>query len=421
MIAEQYPWPPVDGYRQRLSHVIAGLARAGEVEVMTLDRRPELGAPGDGATDSDVDLPEGVVSVTAVAPGADAGVRSWLATWARGDMPRRVLGPDWSVLVDLVHARLAAASEPPVDLVWFSHVDTWWPLREIPTSAATIVDFDNLENLAMRLRRFTPPDFSSAPSPGAVARVLGRWGTSRAFDLVDGRRWDKVQRACAGDVDRVVVCSELDRERSGVDNVVVVGNGADAPAAVELDRTELRGGAPTMLFVGALDYEPNTDAVRWFANDVLPLILARRPDARFVVVGRGGDLLAGIADDPGVELVGAVAELQPYLDAADISVVPIRVGAGTRLKVVEALANHLPMVTTTVGCEGIDVVDGQQTLIADDARSFADRCLQLIGDPALRQRLADSGGTLFEQRYDWATIEADLAALAESVVSRGRG
>jgi glycosyltransferase involved in cell wall biosynthesis len=107
-----------------------------------------------------------------------------------------------------------------------------------------------------------------------------------------------------------------------------------------------------------------------------------------------------------------VADLGPELLGADVSVVPIRVGAGTRLKVVEAMANHLPLVTTTVGCEGIDVVDGRSAMIEDHPRRFADACLQLIGDGALRQRLADTAADLFAERYTWEAIGTTVAELA---------
>lgn len=410
MIAEQYPWPTVDGYRHRLHHMIAGLGRAGPVEVLALDRRPG-GATSLGAAAEPEVWPKGVEAVGAVPTGAPAGPRDWLPTWVRGDMPRRVLTTDWSALIDTVAGRLDPRSAEPVDLVWFSHVDTWWALRDIPHAAATIVDFDNLENLALRLRRRTG-------RPDTVAET-GRWAVSRGFDLVDERRWDRLQRACGAAVDRVVVCSDLDRVRSGCDNAVVVGNGASAPPRVMTDRTSLRGRVPTMLFVGALDYEPNGDAMRWFLSEILPLIRAREPRARVVVVGRGVEVLGDLVTAAGAEVLGPVDDLQPYLDAADVSVVPIRVGAGTRLKVVEALANRLPVVTTTVGCEGIDVTDRSSALIADDARTFADRCLALLREPALRQQLADAGADLFASRYEWGAIEDGLADLARQVVSRG--
>jgi glycosyltransferase involved in cell wall biosynthesis len=414
VVAEQYPWPAVDGYRQRLHHLISGLSAAGAVEVVALDRRP---AGMDGA---DEHRPEGL-DVVAVPAGAEASLSAWLPTWARGGPPRRVLGPDWSGVVDELRRRLATG--PAVDLIWYSHVDSWFPLHDVVREAsaaradgtgppAAIVDFDNLEHLALRLRRTTPPRVEPDAGPKEKAATVGRWAVSRGFDLVDERRWDRLQRACAAQVDHVVVCSELDLQRSGCPNAVVIGNGASAPERVHPDRRTLRGEAPTMFFVGALDYEPNTEAVEWFVREVLPRVRRSVPEARLRIVGRGAERVEWTRGKAGVDLVGPVEVLADELDRADVSVVPIRVGAGTRLKVVEALANHLPLVTTTVGCEGIAVRDGIDALIRDDAAGFADACVATLGDGELRQRLADAGAQLFGDRYDWRSIEAEVAALA---------
>lgn len=404
MVAEQYPWPATDGYRQRLHHLIAGLAEVSTVDVVSLDRS--------GATEV---APSPIPSLGTVvaAPGTETGIRTWGRTWLRSPAPRRVLGPVWDAARDALVELLATNGRP--DLVWYSHVDTWWPLHDLLEGVPAIVDFDNLENLALRLRRRTPPRFSPGADLTEKARGTGRWATSRAFDVVDERRWDRLQRSVADRVDRVVVCSELDAGRSGCANAVVVPNGADPAPGATIDRTALRGTDPTMLFVGALDYEPNTEAVEWFVREVLPSITARAPRARVRIVGRGGDALAWVAQVPGVDLVGAVPEIADELDRADVSIVPIRVGAGTRLKVVEALANHLPLVTTTVGCEGIALTDGVDALLADDPRTFADACLRLIEEPELRQRLADAGAELFASRYDWAHIQGDVGRLALEV------
>lgn len=418
-MAEQYPWPAVDGYRQRLHHLIAGLARAGSVEVVALDRRPE------GLEGADEQRPNGVVAAVAVPGGADATLRSWLPTWVRGGMPRRLLAPDWSGVAGELRHRVAEG--PPVDLIWFSHVDTWYPLHDVVADAASsrrdgapapamIVDFDNLEHLALRLRRGTPPRFSPEAGPTEKLRVAARWGMSRAFDLVDERRWDRTQRACAESVDHVVVCSDLDVARSGCANAVRIGNGASAPAEVATDRTELRGSTPTMFFVGALDYEPNSEAVEWFVREVLPTVRRSVPDATLRVVGRGAERVAWVDDEAGVELLGPVGDLVAEISRADVSVVPIRVGAGTRLKVVEALAHRLPLVTTTVGCEGIEVRDGVHALIEDRSDAFARACVRLLTDGSLRQRLADAGAELFAANYDWDGIEAAVAQLAVDTV-----
>ena len=412
MVAEQYPWPAADGYRQRLHHLIAGLARAGQVDVLALHRQgtaPAAPPPLEG-----VQVPE------VFEAGRDAGLREWAPHWVRGDMPRRVLGPDWGPVrsaLDVGRSRDAAR----YGLVWCSHVDSWWALQDRLDGVPAIVDFDNLEHLAMRLRRRVPPRFAPGAGLGAKATTVARWAVSRGFDLVDERRWDRLQRRCAEQAARVVVCSDLDLRRLGVPNAVVVPNGCAEPGGGDAlsDRRALRGAAPTFLFVGALDYEPNTEAVEWFVREVFPVVRTRLPEATVRIVGRGRSSVAWVAGEPGVELVGAVDDLQAELDGADVSIVPIRVGAGTRLKVVEALANRLPLVTTTVGCEGIDVVDGVHALVADDAADFAAACVRLAGDGELRQRLADAGHELFAGRYDWDRIESDVAELATEVVSSG--
>jgi glycosyltransferase involved in cell wall biosynthesis len=140
------------------------------------------------------------------------------------------------------------------------------------------------------------------------------------------------------------------------------------------------------------------------------------PAAVLRIVGRGAESVEWVAGVPGVDLVGEVDDLRPELDRADVSVVPIRIGAGTRLKVVEALAHRIPLVTTTVGTEGIDVVDGEHGLVADDERGFADACLRLLADGTERQRLADRGAELFEASYTWDAITSRVASIASGVV-----
>lgn len=414
-MAEQYPWPSIDGYRRRMDHVVKGLAKAGEVEVVALHRQ---------GTAMPVDpLIAGVESVEWLPVGAEGSIKDWGTRWVRGAVPRRLLGPSWDPLRERLELRVAEGDRPDgkkIDLVWFSHVDTWWPLQQVFVGTPTIVDFDNLENLALNLRRRIPPRFPPKSSMTDRVKIGSRWVTSRAFDLIDESRWDKVQRDCASKVDRVVVCSELDVERSGCANAVVIGNGADRVDDAEVDRSQLRSDRPTLLFIGALDYEPNTEAVEWFARDVMPLLVDQVPDVRVRIVGRGAHQVAWVREVEGVDLVGSVESVGPELRSADAAIVPIRVGAGTRLKVVEALANRLPLVTTSIGCEGIELTDGLDALVVDDALGFASACARLLTDGQLRQSLADRGAELFEAHYDWEKIEAGIASLAREVVNEHR-
>lgn len=401
-VAELYPWPAVDGYRQRLDHMLRGLTGAGSVDLFC------LAGPHDVT-----DAPEAaVVDRLVTAARVERSASDWMGDWIRGDQPRRMLGIDWTEA-----RRELGAWGPEVDLVWYSLVDTWAATSDLFPGVPSIVDFDNLDNLLLRLRRRSGPHLQGAGSLAAMARGIGRWGTSRAFDLVDERRWTRLQQRCSEAVDAVVVCSNLDIERSGLANAVAVPNGSSEVPSADADRWSLRDGVPTMLFVGALDYEPNTDAVLWFIDEVLPLVRSRIPEARLRVVGRGTDALGLSAIPPGVEIVGEVVDLQPELEAADVSVVPIRLGAGTRLKVIEAMANHIPIVTTPVGCEGIALSDGVHALIADDPRNFADSCLRVLMSGELRQTLADQAAELFMTSYRWSSVEAKVAELAREVAA----
>jgi glycosyltransferase involved in cell wall biosynthesis len=176
---------------------------------------------------------------------------------------------------------------------------------------------------------------------------------------------------------------------------------AGVPAARDAAR-------PTLAFVGLLGYRPNADAVTHLVRDILPLIRAQRPDIHLQVIGDGAtaDLLrlAG----PGVEFTGRVPDVRPFVSAAGAVVVPLRIGSGTRLKILEALALARPIVTTTIGAEGIDVVDGEHVLIADEPAAFAAAVVRVLRDEALARRLGENGRALVERSYDWSTVGSRL-------------
>ena len=175
--------------------------------------------------------------------------------------------------------------------------------------------------------------------------------------------------------------------------------------------------APTFTFVGLMGYAPNIDAVRWFATQVLPIIHRSVPGATFRIVGRAAETVADLDLLDGVRVVGQVDSLRDELAAADVAVVPIRSGAGTRLKIIEAMANRLPTVSTVVGCEGIEVADRQEILIADGAAPFAAACVEAATDVALRGRMIAAAQSRFEERYRWASIREAMAEVVRSIIN----
>ena len=167
----------------------------------------------------------------------------------------------------------------------------------------------------------------------------------------------------------------------------------------------------SLVFTGKMDYRPNLDAVEWFIWDILPRIHARAPVVRFTVVGQNPPpSLASHSQEDRVLLVGAVPDTRPYIAGASVCVMPLRMGGGTRFKLLEAMALGVPVVSTRKGAEGFPVAHERELLIADSAEDFARAVLRLLGDWDLRQVLSLAGRRFVEARYDWSAIVPRLEA-----------
>lgn len=185
-------------------------------------------------------------------------------------------------------------------------------------------------------------------------------------------------------------------------SVCVVPNGADCSHLVPLDVVPDPG---AIVFLGTLSYAPNRDAVEHLAGDILPRIRRAVPGATLYVVGRQTDALApSLQHAPGVVFTGYADDVRPHLARAQVVVVPLRAGGGTRLKILEAMAMRRPVVSTTLGAEGLDLTPGEHLLIADGADRFAAAVVRLLGDRAAAERIADQGRRAILARYDWRSI-----------------
>ena len=222
------------------------------------------------------------------------------------------------------------------------------------------------------------------------------------------RRTLAYERASCLAAAHVIAVSGIDRDlmtsQFGVDasRISVVSTGVDvdyfAPPPASPPVADL-------VFVGAMDWMPNIDGIDFFVSQVLPLIRRRLPRCSLVIAGRspGPAITALAAADPLIQVTGTVPDVRPYIWGSKVAIVPLRIGGGTRLKIYEAMAAGKPVVSTTVGAEGLDVDEGVNIFRADDAQSFADRCLQLLEDPALHARLA-SGARVQAARFSWDSI-----------------
>jgi sugar transferase (PEP-CTERM/EpsH1 system associated) len=187
--------------------------------------------------------------------------------------------------------------------------------------------------------------------------------------------------------------------------VRVIANGVDT---LSFTPAESKATHPTLVFSGTLSYAPNADGVQWFVSEVFPIIRGRLPAVCLQIVGREpSDAIRALADEH-VSIAGDVPDVRPYLRSAWVSVVPIREGGGTRLKILEAMACALPVVSTTVGAEGLAVTHGQEILIADDVQSFSQQVIRLLCDASLQRALGSAGRALVEKEYDWRSITDTL-------------
>lgn len=249
------------------------------------------------------------------------------------------------------------------------------------------------------------------------ARADAASGAAGALLRREGRRWERHDREWLPRFDALVAMSDEDRLAvSAITDVpvTVVANGVDTGALLP----STLPGTPTVLFTGTLDYPPNAEGLRWLLRETWPLVRRELPDAELVVVGRGGpaDLIAAPGD--GVTIAGFVPEMQPWFDRAQVVVVPILSGGGTRLKVLDGLASGRPLVSTTAGAAGVSVSDGETVLIADDPRRFARAIVELLADPGRAQAIGAAGRLLAEQSYDWQTIGSVFEQVLTGVVAR---
>lgn len=234
----------------------------------------------------------------------------------------------------------------------------------------------------------------------------------RAFNALEYLRVRRFEERCWKQVHGCVVTSS--REEPTVRACAPSTPTAVVPNGVDLEYFVPWTGdvqPQSVVFNANFQYRPNVDAVNHLVEDVWPIVLARCPSARLAVVGNAPERDAQRLRRPSVDVVGRVPDVRPHLGRAHVVAVPVRMGGGTRLKVVEALSMAKPMVSTSLGCEGLAVADREHLLIADDAETFAARILELFGDPAFGRRLGLAARTLAEENYSWQLAGDRLDAL----------
>jgi len=255
-----------------------------------------------------------------------------------------------------------------------------------------------------------------------------RWPAA-GYSLIQWRRLLRYERGLRHHWDLILAVSEADRtvlRRLVQDTPIeLVPNGVETAffRPEEPRALPAPGATPYLLFTGTLDFRPNVDALRWFAHSIWPKLRSRRPDLRFYVAGqRPAPEVQALGALPGITVAGPVDDMRPWFNHAAAYVLPMRVGGGVRLKLLETWAMGLPCVTTSLGAEGVEgFVPGTHALVADTPGAFVEAVEGLLDDRALAKGLAAAGRALVVEHYDWRAIAGRLeAAWNEHLARDGR-
>lgn len=274
-------------------------------------------------------------------------------------------------------------------LPWLDEVRTFQP------HARVVVD-----NGDVAYRRF----FSKAELTGDAADYAKAEQIKRE-ELDAYRRADAIIGVSQDDLD--VVKKEIPDVRA-----FIIPNIHPIPALTKGEKKR-----NTLIFVGSFLHPPNVDGMVWFVNDVLPIIMATRPDVRLQIVGYGPTPEVLALASPHVEVVGYVPETAPYLESAYISVAPLRYGAGVKGKIGEAMAYRLPVVTTNVGIDGFGLTPGHDVLVGDDAQTFAAHVLRVLEDPMLHENLAEAGFQFIQGRFSAEAVQTRVDEMMAALPS----
>lgn len=240
------------------------------------------------------------------------------------------------------------------------------------------------------------------------------------YSFIQWQRLRRYEADLCRRADHVIAVSEADAEaiRQLVPGLTptVIPNGVDVAAYDPATPPAPGMREDALVFTGKMDFRPNVDAMLWFAEEVLPRIRQQAPHAHLWIVGQQPHpRLLRLQRNPAVTLTGYVEDTRPYIAGATVYIAPLRVGGGTRLKLLEAMAMEKAIVATRLGAEGYEVRDGKELLLADDAETFAAAVLSLLADPERRADLGRAARRFAAQRYDWQVLAPRIERLYPSV------
>ncbi len=294
------------------------------------------------------------------------------------------------------------------DLIHFDHLHMG-QYREYINGLPCILDEHNVESIILKR--------CSAIEPGLAKRIVFQ-SQAKKMGRFEGRIIKKFSKC--------LTVSEKDRDALShlsdypANNIEVISNGVDTDY-FNFNNSHFREQPldDTLVFTGSMDWLPNSDAVEYFCNKILPLIWKVKTDVKFCVVGKNpSKRIANLSKrDKRIIVTGEVDDVRTYMAGAKVFVAPIRIGGGTRLKILEAMAMRKAVVSTTVGAEGIAYTKDHDIILKDSPKEFADYVLMLLENSEKRNSLGEAGRKLVCEKYDWKIIAEKLNAVYQEVIN----
>jgi glycosyltransferase involved in cell wall biosynthesis len=293
-----------------------------------------------------------------------------------------------------------------IEFIFMSHYHDLLP-------ACTVLDEHNIESDIFR-QYADIPNITEAKIFGLRKNRAFWKATWMLMAEFENKMWQSFPlRITVSEKDKL----EMD-SRCPYGRTIVIPNGVNTDQAALIPNADSR----KILFMGTMDYYPNTDAVSFLVKSVMPFIWRKDPRISLCIAGlHPPESVMALASDSRVEVIANPDSMREVALQCCLTVVPLRLGGGTRIKILDSFAMGLPVVSTSLGCEGLSLTDGHHILIRDDAESFADAVLQVISDNILANTLRENGRRLVEERYDWGMIfkrlEEELVLLTEKTCS----
>lgn len=395
-LVSHFPYPLHSGGALRAHGLIMGVAQAGhDIDLLCFSDHLPQDTPIHGFCQKIIAVPsptrttKGRIKDIVLTRHADMGRRFW-----SGEMLEAIKSQLSSSQYDIVHIESIEMA------TYLPHIHQWFP--DLPLIYGSLNAEADLQRVIF---------YREVRHPKRIVGAIYSW--------IQWRRLTRMEREICRLSTHVLAVSEPDQEilqRFSDTPVTVVKNGIEVAPYLTLEKSDTLE-PETIVFTGSMSYRPNVDAVLWFANEIFPIILQKHPKAQFYVVGhRPHPKVSALQDHPNITITGRVEKIEPYWQGAAVYIAPLRMGSGTRFKLLEAMAAGCAVVSTTIGAQGLGVTSGNELILADTAPEFATKIQNLLQSLDKRSELSQKGRIFVKENFDWSVIVPYLLEVYNSLV-----